>query len=252
MFVRVSLNDQFRSLCSFFIYINDIVADINGSIKLFADDTSLYMIVDDPVDAADSLNTDLAKIHEWSMKWLVKFNSDNTESMIVSRKSNRPFHPPLMMDNKIINMVSEHKHLRLTISNDGHWGKHVDLINTKAFTRVNIMRKFKFILDRRTLDKIYLTFIRHLLEYGNVVWDFKTVYLTNKLESAQAEAANVVAGGTRLVSLSKLYGETGWEYLKIRREKHRLTYFYKMNNGLTPGYLKPSEIFTITIQDIQH
>jgi hypothetical protein len=171
------------------------------------------MIVDDPVDAADTLNTDLANIHDWSMKWLVKFNSDNTESMIVSRKSNRPFHPPLMMDNKIINMVSGHKDLRLTISNDGHWGKHVDLITKKAFTRVNIMRKFKLILDRRTLDKIYLTFIRHLLEYENVVWDFKTVYLTNKLESAQAEAAKVVAGGTRLVSLSKLYGETGWEYL---------------------------------------
>ena len=82
------------------------------------------------------------------MKWLVKFNPDKTESMIVSRKSNRPLHPPLMMDNKSINMVSEHKHLGLTISNDGNWGKHVDLIAKKAFyTRVNIMRKFKFILE---------------------------------------------------------------------------------------------------------
>ena len=44
------------------IYINDIVADIHSSIKLFADDTSLYMIVDDPVDAAETLNTDLAKV----------------------------------------------------------------------------------------------------------------------------------------------------------------------------------------------
>ena len=97
------------------------------------------------------------------------------------------------------------------------------------------MRKFKLILDRRTLDKIYLTFIRHLLEYENVVWDFKTVYLTNKLESVQAEAARVVTVGTRLVSLLKLYAETGWGYLKDRREKHRLTYFNKMNNGFNPG-----------------
>jgi hypothetical protein len=68
-------------------------------------------------------------------------------------------------------------------------GKHVDLITKKAFTRVNIMRKYKFILDRRTLEQIYLTFIRPLLEYGDVVWDCKTAYLTNKLESVQAEAA---------------------------------------------------------------
>jgi hypothetical protein len=38
----------------FIIYINDIVADINSSIKLFADDTNLYIIVDDPVDAAET------------------------------------------------------------------------------------------------------------------------------------------------------------------------------------------------------
>jgi hypothetical protein len=50
-----------------------------------------------------------------------------------------------------------------------------------------------------------LTFIWPLLEYGDVVWDCKTVYLTNKLESVQAEAARVVTGGTRLVSLLKLY-----------------------------------------------
>ena len=79
MFVRVSLGDQFWGLLFFIIYINDIVADINSSIKLFADDTSLYMIVDDPVDAAETLNTDLAKIHDWSMKWLVKFNPDKTK-----------------------------------------------------------------------------------------------------------------------------------------------------------------------------
>jgi hypothetical protein len=79
MFVRVSLRDQFWGLLFFIIYINDIVADINSSIKLFADDTSLYMIVDDPVDAAETLNTDLAKIHDWSMKWLVKFNPDKTK-----------------------------------------------------------------------------------------------------------------------------------------------------------------------------
>ena len=54
----------------FNIYINGIVADINSSIKLFADDTSLYLIVDDPANAAETLNTDLAKIHDWSMKWL--------------------------------------------------------------------------------------------------------------------------------------------------------------------------------------
>ena len=36
----------------FLLYINDIVVDIRSSIRLFADDTRLYIIVDDPDHAA--------------------------------------------------------------------------------------------------------------------------------------------------------------------------------------------------------
>ena len=46
----------------FLLYINDIVTDIGSNIRLFADDTSLYIVVDDPSDAANCLNTDLDKI----------------------------------------------------------------------------------------------------------------------------------------------------------------------------------------------
>jgi FixJ family two-component response regulator len=51
------------------------------------------------------------------------------------------------------------------------------MITKKAFSRVNILRKFKFILDRKTLETIYITFIRPLLEYADVVWDTKTQIL---------------------------------------------------------------------------
>ena len=58
----------------FLLYINDIVENINSSIRLFADDTSLYIIVGNPTEAANQLNSDLSKIHQWATKWLVKFN----------------------------------------------------------------------------------------------------------------------------------------------------------------------------------
>ena len=35
----------------------------------------------------------------------------------------------------------------------------------------------KFILDRKTLEKNYLTFTRPILEYGDVVWGNKTLLL---------------------------------------------------------------------------
>ena len=43
----------------FLIFINDIVKCIGASIRLFVDDSSLYIIVDLPDQAAIILNTDL-------------------------------------------------------------------------------------------------------------------------------------------------------------------------------------------------
>ena len=46
----------------FLIYINDLATDLKSNVKLFADDTSLFSIVSDPLETANILNEDLDKI----------------------------------------------------------------------------------------------------------------------------------------------------------------------------------------------
>ena len=46
----------------FLIFIIDIVNEIDYCIRLFADDTSLFIIVDDPFASAERSNADLIKI----------------------------------------------------------------------------------------------------------------------------------------------------------------------------------------------
>ena len=97
-------------LC-FKFFINDIVIDIQSTIKLFADDTSLYLIIDNPQTTADILNRDLDKIHTWSTNWLVSFNPQKTETMTISRKINEPHHPDIFMNDTPIAEVPNHTHL---------------------------------------------------------------------------------------------------------------------------------------------
>ena len=99
------------------------------------------------------------------------------------------------------------------------------------------MRKLKFKLDRKSLETIYLTFIRPLLEYGDVIWDNCTQYEKDELDKIQNEAARIVTGTTKLVSIISLYNETCWETLERRRYNHKITLFYKMMHNITPLYL---------------
>jgi hypothetical protein len=77
----------------FITFINDIVNEINAEIKLFADDTSLYLIGDNPNDTVFFLIQDLNQLQRWSEKWLVKFNPNKTETMVISSKRNKLYHP---------------------------------------------------------------------------------------------------------------------------------------------------------------
>jgi hypothetical protein len=40
-----------------------------------------------------------------SEKWLVKFNPNNTETMVISNKRNKPYHPPLQMNDQDLHVV---------------------------------------------------------------------------------------------------------------------------------------------------
>ena len=113
----------------------------------------------------------------------------------------------------------------------------LDYIKTKAWVRIHIMRKLKFKLDRRSLQTIYFSIIRPVIEYSDVVWDNCTLYEANELEKIQIEAARIVTGVTKLVSIDYLYIETGWKTLSSCRKKHKFQLFYKMQNSLTPDYL---------------
>ena len=80
------------------------------------------------------------------------------------------------------------------------------------------MRKLKFKLDRQSLQIIYFTFIRPILEYADVVCNNCTQYEVNDSEKIQIEAFRIVTGATKLVSINSLTNETGWESLSNRRK----------------------------------
>ena len=45
---------------------------------MFADDTCLYITVDNPADAALVLNNNFGNVHDWASQWIVDFNAAKT------------------------------------------------------------------------------------------------------------------------------------------------------------------------------
>ena len=60
----------------FLIYINDLSDNLESNVKLFADDTSMFSVVRDPINTSQELNNDLHKVSLWAYKWKMSFNPD--------------------------------------------------------------------------------------------------------------------------------------------------------------------------------
>ena len=101
---------------------------------------------------------------------------------------------------------------------------------------IGIMRKLKFVFSRRALNQIYIIiiYVRHILEYSSVVWDGCTIEQRNSLEKLQNEAARIVTGLTKSVSLNRLYHECGWQTLQERRTNQKLKLMYRAAKGIGP------------------
>ena len=101
----------------FLVYVNDLAVGLKCNVKLFADDTSLFTVVEDSNTAANDMNHDLDLISQWAHTWRMSFNPDPQKQAVeltFSRKKIEIDHPVILFNNIPVKKVVEHKHLGLS------------------------------------------------------------------------------------------------------------------------------------------
>lgn len=112
--------------------------------------------------------------------------------MILSLKRDSPHHLPIYMNGIPITETSSHKHLGLTFADNCSWNEHIHNTTTAAWTRLNLLRALKFKINRNALEKMYISFIRPLLDYSDAVWDNASTESKKQLEAVHNDAARIL------------------------------------------------------------
>jgi hypothetical protein len=81
------------------------------------------------------------------------------------------------MNNVQLHEVDSEKNVGLILTRDMKWNEHVDNLIKKSAKRVYHLSRLKYNLPRSSLEKIYLTMIRPILEYGDIIYDNMPSYL---------------------------------------------------------------------------
>ena len=116
--------------------------------------------------------------------------------------------------------------------------EHLSKVETKVNKSVGIIRKLQNVLPRSALLAVYKSFIRPLLDYGDIIYDkaFNESF-HEKLEYLQYNADLAITGAIKGSSTKKLYEELGLESLKSRLWYRKMSLFYKVFKNESPRYL---------------
>jgi len=102
---------------------------------------------------------------------------------------------------------------------------------------ISSLRKLKYVSTRKNLEKLFLIYIRPLLEYAYEVWDNCGETYSNKLENVQLEAARIITGLPIFTKKEFIYRELCWTTLRERRSFWKINLLFNIRNRSTPEYM---------------
>ena len=157
----------------FLMCINGLHEGLESTVKLFANDMSLFSTVN-PNMSANQLDKDLKEISEWVYKWKMIFNPDiskQAQEVIFSQKTNKISHTTTTFNTVPVAFTPCQKHLGLYRNEKLNFSHHINVKMSKAKKGVGIMKRLLSTLPRKALITIYKSFIRPHLDYCNVIYD---------------------------------------------------------------------------------
>ena len=158
----------------FLIYINDLPENLQSTVKLFADDTSLFSTVYESNISASQLESDLKKISHWTCKWKTNFNPDvfkQSQDVIFSRKTFKVSQPSITFNTVPVACTACPKHHGLFLDEKLNFHDHINAKILKANEEIGIIKRFSNTLPRNSYLNIYKSFIRSHLDYCDIIYD---------------------------------------------------------------------------------
>ena len=225
----------------FLLYINDIDNAITSQIKLFADDSVLYVNIRNQNDQV-ILQNDLDTIYSWAEKWLMELNIHKCSVLSITLKRSSIFHDYNILG-VTLKRVTNHYYLGVTISCDLNWLRQVIKISNKASRTLGLLKRISSPCSQDMKSIAYKMLVRPQLEYASEVWNLYAMKCIKKIEKFQRNSRRFIFHEYRRdTDTSLLINRLNLDSLYTRRIIQQATMFYKIHYNLVdicpPSYIQ--------------
>ena len=149
----------------FLAYINDLPEQVKSRVRLFADDTAMYLAISSTTEG-QVLQTDLACLQQWEKMWDMQFNPSKCQVLHITRKV-KPLNTKYNVE---LESASAAKYLGVTIADDLSWSPHIDNTTKKGNQTLGFLKRNIQVHNKDLKSVAYKTLVRPQLEFASTVW----------------------------------------------------------------------------------
>ncbi|KAK3086450.1 hypothetical protein FSP39_018586 [Pinctada imbricata] len=214
----------------FLAYINDLPENVTSQVRLFADDTVVYLTIQSDYDA-QVLQHNLRKLEAWEALWDMNFNPSKCQVIHVST-SRYPIKSVYTLHGQVLETTSSARYLGVDVSNDLTWKTHIDRISASANKTLGFLKRNIRVNHQQLKSTAYKALVRPQLEYASCVWDPHHKNQIHQIEMVPRRAARwVTRDYSPTSSVTSMLDHLGWRTLEQRRSDARLILFHKIINA---------------------
>lgn len=226
----------------FIIYINDIikVCPEGCSIKMFADDTLVYVTGESSAELERKMNMAFVTVEKWMNTNKLKMNAGKTKYMIVRsiRKELRGNITLKCLDGTEIERVERMKYLGIIIDDRLRFKDHCDYMLKKIGKKVSFLNRIGNYISAYTRCIIYKTIIAPHFEYcATLLIDMGETQL-NELQKAQNRAMRVILQCDRHTKVERMLQALQFMSIRQRLYYNVCIFIFKVLKSMLPDQLR--------------
>lgn len=178
----------------FNVYVNGIVEiSSDASFVLYADDTSLFVSGSNSEEEFTKGQVELQKLFTLSKSNGLKINCSKSEAILfMANNKDAQINAQIMLGGIPINIVNQHKILRVTFSADMTWTCYVESLTKSLSSVAGALSRCRHFLPVRVKLQIYHVLFSSRINYCALVWGTTTIKILTQFSWSREEHCGIL------------------------------------------------------------
>jgi hypothetical protein len=190
----------------------------DANVKLFADDTNLFIVDPDIVALNKKANCFIDQLQQWFIANKLSINIAKTCCMVFPSKNQNKI--KIVIHNLEVQKVTSCKYLGVILDNELKWTEHIDSVCKKLFKLIGVFYKLRSKLPAVVLKSIYFAFVHPHILYGIEIYANTNPTYLSKLVKLNNRILRILQNrplATQVISLYRKYNTLPIERLHVQQ-----------------------------------